>query len=168
MWKEFVNSISKEFHFKEPATKLELAQIQKELHVELPEELTHLFNETNGVFDKWDCHLVWPVSRIIEENLFYRTFEDYSDIFMPFDHLLFFSDAGNGDVFCYAIVKDGTIEKTDIYVWNHENDSRTWVAASLKDFIKGWATGEISVQLVQSFEKIDLNYQFLVYTGLLW
>ncbi|EAR65841.1 hypothetical protein B14911_09712 [Bacillus sp. NRRL B-14911] len=28
MWKEFVNSISKEYHFKDPATKFEIAQIQ--------------------------------------------------------------------------------------------------------------------------------------------
>ena len=50
---------------------------------------------------------------------------------MPFDNLFFFSDAGNGDLFCYSILKNGIIEKTDIYVWNHEDDSRTWAAASL-------------------------------------
>lgn len=38
MWKEFVHSISKEYHFIDPATKFEIAQIQKELNVELPEE----------------------------------------------------------------------------------------------------------------------------------
>ncbi len=81
----------------------------------------------------------------MKDNLFYRNFEDYRDIYMPFDNLLFFSDAGNGDLFCYAILKNGTIEKTDIYVWNHEDDSRTWVAASLKHFIEGWITSEIGV-----------------------
>lgn len=145
MWKEFINSIFKEYHFKDPATKFEIAQIQKELNVKLPEELTTLFNETNGVFDNWNCPLVWPASQIIKENLFYRNFEDYRDIYMPFDNLFFFSDAGNGDLFCYAILKNGTSEKTDIYVWNHEDDSRTWVAASLKHFIEGWITGEIGV-----------------------
>ncbi|CAI9396625.1 SMI1/KNR4 family protein [Niallia sp. Sow4_A1] len=145
MWKEFVNSISKDYHFKDPVTKIELAQIQKELNVELPEELTAIFNETNGVFDNRNCPLVWSASQIMKDNLFYRNFEDYRDIYMPFDNLLFFSDAGNGDLFCYAILKNGTIEKTDIYVWNHEDDSRTWVAASLKHFIEGWITSEIGV-----------------------
>ena len=62
MWKEYVASISKEYHFKEPATKLEIAQIQKELNVELPDELADLFNETNGVFDHWNCPLIWSTS----------------------------------------------------------------------------------------------------------
>ncbi|WP_078552018.1 SMI1/KNR4 family protein [Bacillus alkalicellulosilyticus] len=145
MWKEIVNSISNEHYFKDPATKLEIAQVQKELNVELPEELAALFYETNGVYDNWGCPLIWSTSQIIKDNLFYRNYEDYKDLYMPFDNLFFFSDAGNGDLFCYAILKNGTIEKTDIYVWNHEDDSRTWVAASLKHFIQGWITGEISV-----------------------
>ncbi|WP_226669710.1 SMI1/KNR4 family protein [Metabacillus litoralis] len=145
MWKEFVNSISKEYHFKEPAQKFEIAQIQKELNVNLPKELTDLYNETNGVFDNWNCPLVWSTSQIIKDNQFYRNFDDYRDIYMPFDNLFFFSDAGNGDLFFYAILKNGTIEKNDIYVWNHEDDSRNWVAASLKHFIEGWITGEIGV-----------------------
>ncbi|AND43033.1 MULTISPECIES: SMI1/KNR4 family protein [Cytobacillus] len=145
MWKEFITSISMEHQFKNPATKFEIAQIKKGLNVELPDELAALFNETNGVFDNWNCPLVWSTSQIIKDNLFYRNFEGYRDIYMPFDDLFFFSDAGNGDLFCYAILKSGTIEKNDIYVWNHEDDSRTWVAASLKHFIEGWITGKIDI-----------------------
>ncbi|CAI8713500.1 Alpha/beta hydrolase [Bacillus sp. IT-79MI2] len=32
------------------------------------------------------------------------------------------------------------------YVWNHEDDSRTWVAPSLKQFIEWWSDGTISIQ----------------------
>jgi hypothetical protein len=145
MWKEFITSISEEYHFKEPASKYEISQIQKELNVELPEELAALLNENNGVFDRWNCPLIWSTSRIIEENLFFRRFEVYRDIYMPFENLFFFSDAGNGDLFCYAIQKNGSIEKNDIFVWNHEDDSRTWVANSLKQFVEGWITGKISI-----------------------
>jgi hypothetical protein len=145
MWKDFVSSISKEHHFKDPATKQEIDQLQKELNVDIPEELAGLFNETNGVFDNWNCPLIWSTTQIINDNLHFRNFEDFKDIYMPFDNLFFFSDAGNGDLFCYAILKNGTIEKTDIYVWNHEDDSRTWVAASLKHFIEGWLTDKIGV-----------------------
>ncbi len=145
MWKNFINSISKEYHFTNPATKLELDHIQNELKVELPDELASLLKESNGVFDNWNCPLIWPISQVVKDNLFYRNFEDYKDIYMPFDHLFFFSDAGNGDLFFFAISKNGTIEKNDIYVWNHEDDSRTWIAASLNDFIKGWITGKINV-----------------------
>lgn len=62
---------------------------------------------------------------------------------MPFDNLLFFSDNGCGDLFCYRIL-NGCIQTEDIYVWNHEDVSRTWVASSLEEFIKGWITSEIS------------------------
>ncbi|MGP4040952.1 SMI1/KNR4 family protein [Gracilibacillus sp. D59] len=82
---------------------------------------------------------------MIKDNLFYRNFEKYRDIYMKFDNLFFFSDAGNGDVFCYAILKNGTIEKNDIFVWNHEDDGRTLVADSLKHFIEGWITGKIYI-----------------------
>ncbi|KUP07171.1 cell wall assembly protein [Bacillus coahuilensis p1.1.43] len=145
MWKEYIISISKDHHFKEPATNNEMELVQKELNVQMPKELADLFKETNGVFDNWNCPLIWSTSQISKDNKFFRNFEDYSDIYMPFENLFFFSDAGNGDLFCYSIVKNGTIDKTDIYVWNHEDDSRTWVAASLKDFIEGWLTGQIGV-----------------------
>lgn len=145
MWKELVNSLSNEYYFTIPATKSEIGQLQKELSIKFPDELLELLSETNGVFDKWECPMIWPISQIMKDNLFYRNFEGYNDIYMPFDHLFFFSDAGNGDLFFYSIVKNGTVEKRDIYVWNHEDDSRTWVASSLKDFIEGWITGRIKV-----------------------
>ncbi|RIW28940.1 SMI1/KNR4 family protein [Bacillus salacetis] len=145
MWKEFVTAISNEYHFGNPASKTDVTQLQVELNVELTKELVGLFSETNGIFDYYHCPLIWSAKQVLEDNLFFRNFEEYQDLYMPFDNLLFFSDAGNGDLFCYAITKNGTIEKTDIYVWNHEDDSRIWVASSLQDYIEGWLTGRISV-----------------------
>ncbi|WP_309296379.1 MULTISPECIES: SMI1/KNR4 family protein [unclassified Sporosarcina] len=138
-----MNKISKDSSFRQPASESEIRQITDTLHVGLPKKLQELYSETNGVFDSFDCHLIWPVSRIIEDNMFFRNFSDYKEMYMSFDQLLFFSDNGCGDLFCYRIL-NGTIQTEDIYVWNHEDDSRTWVAASLETFIKGWITGEIS------------------------
>ena len=98
--------------------------------IQLPKKSLNLLNETNGVFDKFDCPLIWSTGKIIEDNLFFRNFDDYKDIYMPFDNLMFFSDGGNGDLFGFAIL-NGSIQKEDIYVWNHEDDSRTWIASSL-------------------------------------
>lgn len=144
MWKNYIEAISKEYHFNVPATNSEITLIKKELNVELPEKILALFNETNGVFDKHDCSLIWSTKQLVEENLFFRNFGDYKDIFMSFDNLLFFSDGGNGDLFGFGIL-NGSIQRDDIYVWNHEDDSRTWIASSLEDFIKGWITSEISI-----------------------
>lgn len=142
MWKDYVSDISNEYSFNPSASKTEINQITTELGVELPEKLLGLYNETNGVFDSFGCPLIWAASQIVKDNLFFRNFEDYKDIYMPFNHLLFFSDNGCGDLFGYRIL-NGTIQTEDIYVWNHEDDSRTWVASSLEEFIKGWITGLI-------------------------
>lgn len=143
MWKDYISAESKEYSFKQPASKVEINQILEELGVELPEKLLELYSETNGVFDSFNCPLIWSTSQIVKDNSFFRNFSDYKDIYMPFDHLLFFSDNGCGDLFGYRIL-NGDIRTEDIYVWNHENDSRTWVAPSLELFITGWITGEIT------------------------
>ncbi|MGG3891582.1 SMI1/KNR4 family protein [Metabacillus fastidiosus] len=144
MWKKYINSISKEYNFRDPAAESEITQIKDKLNVELPEKLLELFRETNGVFDSHDYPLIWSTERMIEENLFYRNDEEYKEIFMPFDHLLFFAPSGIGDLFGYRIL-NGHIQKEDIYVWNHEDDSRTWIASSLEEFIKGWINSEILI-----------------------
>lgn len=144
MWKAFISNISTDFKFKFPATEGEITQIKEKLNVELPNDLLSLLNETNGVFDEYGCSFIWTVEQILEENLNVRNFEDFKDLYMPFDCLLFFADGGNGDLFGYAIL-NGVIQKDDIYVWNHENDSRTWVAPSLETFIEWWNNGTITV-----------------------
>ena len=143
MWEDYISTISKEYSFKPPVPKTDITQITRELNVDLPKELLELYNETNGVFDTFNCPLVWSTSQVLEDNLFFRNFIDYKDIYMPFDHLLFFSDNGCGDLFGYRIL-NGYIHTEDIYVWNHEDDSRIWVASSLEKFIKGWITSEIT------------------------
>lgn len=144
MWRNYIQSVTSGYQFKEPATKSEIGQIKEKLQVDLPAELRELFNETNGVFDEYHCPLIWSIDQIVKDNLFFRNFADYKDIFMPFDHLLFFSDAGNGDLFGYRIL-NGSIQTEDIFVWDHESDSRKWIASSLKDFIEGWANDRLSV-----------------------
>lgn len=143
MWKGYISSVSKNSFFKPPASNAEIIQISEGLNVKLPNKLFDLYNETNGVFDSFGCPLIWSTSQIVKDNLFFRNFSDYKDIYMPFDHLLFFSDNGCGDLYGYKIL-NGSIQTEDIYVWNDEDDSRTWVASSLEVFIKGLITGEIT------------------------
>ncbi|MCU6793503.1 SMI1/KNR4 family protein [Paenibacillus sp. WQ 127069] len=143
MWKNYISTISSEYYFKDPVSDADLTLIKRKLNVELPEDLLQLYNETNGVYDEFHCPLIWSIDQIVADNLNYRS-EEYKDMYMPVDHLLFFSDAGNGDLFGYAI-RNEVIQTNRIYVWNHEDDSRTFIAPSLKYFIKGWITDEISV-----------------------
>ncbi|OCA85074.1 SMI1/KNR4 family protein [Pseudobacillus wudalianchiensis] len=144
MWKERIDSFPGKYTFAEPATKEEIGELEKSLNVKLSQELKSFLCESNGVFDEYDYPLVWPVQQIIRENTELRTFEYFKDLYMPFDSLLFIANAGNGDLFGQAVL-NGAIQREYIYVWDHEDDSRTWVASSLKDFMKGWAGGTISI-----------------------
>ncbi|MGW7098865.1 SMI1/KNR4 family protein [Streptomyces sp. NPDC054838] len=65
----------------------------------LPEDLTALLRESNGVEDEYADGLIWSAERITSENLTMREDIELATLYMPFDPLLFFADAGNGDLF---------------------------------------------------------------------
>lgn len=144
MWKDYLNSISKECQFKAPATATELLLIKTELNINLPKKLTDLYNETNGVYGNYGISFIWSTEQMVKENMLFWDVHEHRDSMKPLDTYLFFSDAGNGDLFGYSI-KNGTIQNEDIYVWDHEGDSRSVIASSLEEFIKGWIVGEISI-----------------------
>lgn len=100
--------------------------------------------ETNGVTGEYKMDLVWSLDRIRKDNLLFRNYQDFKDLYMPFDCLLFFGDAGNGDQFAYSIL-NGKIQRNDIFVWNHENDSRTWAASNLKQYLDWLINGVIEI-----------------------
>ncbi len=142
MWKDYFSSISPECTFKDPATETEILAIKENLNVELPKKLTELYYETNGVKGIY-YHYIWPTEFVIKENLSIWAMEQFEDYKRP-DNLLFFLDAGNGDLFGY-LIEDGKVQSEDIYVWNHEDSSQRVVASSLEEFIKGWYGGGISI-----------------------
>ena len=54
------------------------------------------------------------------------------------------ADAGNGDQFAFVVL-DGEVRRDDIFVWNHEDDSRSWVAPRLEAFYEWWLIGRIEL-----------------------
>ena len=144
MWKDYLISISKECQFKAPATEVDISLIKRYLNIDLPQKLADLYKETNGVFGNYGISFIWSTEQMVKENLFFWTIHKQNDSIRSLDKFLFFSDAGNGDLFGYSI-ENGSIQYDDIYVWNHEDDSQRVIASSLEEFIKGWILGEISV-----------------------
>ncbi|KKB73203.1 MULTISPECIES: SMI1/KNR4 family protein [Bacillus] len=140
MWRDFPGK----YTYNKPAETAKLEEIKQTFNIDLPEELESLLKETDGINDEFGCHLIWSADRIIDENKELRNSEIFKDLYMPFDCLLFIADAGNGDLFGYSIL-NGSIQRDDIYVWNHEDDSRTWVAPTLKQFIEWWIDGKILI-----------------------
>ena len=136
------------FRFNPPSKERVIHEIEVEFQIKLPDELKSIYRETNGVNeflgDMEIGSLIWSTDYLIRENKMYRETADFKDLYMPFDHLLFFADAGNGDNFGYTIL-NGAIQRLDIFAWNHEDDSRLWVAPNLEKFIEWWIEGKITI-----------------------
>ncbi|MBY0241221.1 MAG: SMI1/KNR4 family protein [Burkholderiaceae bacterium] len=143
-WSTYLPSLSSEIRLNSPATAENIHACEKVLGITLPEELRSLLSQTDGVMGEYELSLVWPVEQIAKDNIQFRNEVTFAELYMPFDSLLFFADAGNGDQFAYSILS-GSVRRNDIFVWNHEDDSRTWIASSLKHFIEGWLSGRIKI-----------------------
>ena len=144
MWRELISSLSKDCEFNPPAAFFEISAVEESLGVKLPDELKELLKETNGVSGEYGLGVIWTTEEIRKYNTEFRTETDFKDLYMPFDHLLFFADAGNGDQFAFIIL-NGEIRRPDIFVWNHEDDSRTWAASSLYQYLEWWLSGKLKI-----------------------
>lgn len=144
MWRELVEGIGTECTFAPPASEQSLNDIETALGVALPPELRSLLLESNGIGDEYS-YGIQSAEEIITRNLEMRADSEDDDLYMPFDHLLIFGDAGNGDLFFFPIQSNGEINKPDVFIWNHENDSRQWVASNLEQFVAQWYAGELEV-----------------------
>jgi hypothetical protein len=143
-WRQRIAALTAKAEFHEPAAAVALAAAEELLGLRLPPELVSLLQESDGVVGEYGLRLLWSIEQIKEENLKFRKSLDFRQIYMPFDCLLFFSDAGNGDQFAYVVL-ECQIRRDDIFVWNHEDDSRTWAAPSLSVFYNWWLSGKLKI-----------------------
>jgi SMI1-KNR4 cell-wall len=145
MWKELIQQLTDQCTFTTSAEVNQLDATESMLGVALPKDLRALLRESDGVEGEYGLGLIWPLKRIVEDNLSFRSRESFRGIYMPFNNLLFFADAGNGDQFAFPIHADRVIHRSDVFAWNHEDDSRNWVAPSLKDYLDWWLSGKIKL-----------------------
>lgn len=143
-WKTFLQKLSTECTFHRPVSTGQIEQAEYSLGIALPQELRELLQESDGVDGEYDSGLIWPAGRIVEDNLAFRQNPDFKGLYMPFDPLLFFADAGNGDQFAFVIL-NGEVRSQNIFLWNHEDDSRTWVAPSLKRYLEWSLAGNLPI-----------------------
>lgn len=153
-WKEYLINLdftnkTTSFELRLPVSDGLLCDLQIQLGLkELPPELEELYRQSNGVDELSNKRIIsefiWTVDKVIQSNKEYRKNPDFKELYMSFDQLLFFSDAGNGDLFGF-ITLNGKFDRSDVFVWNHETDSRSWIAPNLATFVKWWASGTIKV-----------------------
>ena len=132
-WRDQVASY--EVTFAAAASVAALDGLERQLELALPPELRAFLAESNGLADRHRTSVVWSAAAIAEQNREFRTRRDFRDLYMPFDAMLFFGAAGNGDQFFYRIL-NGAVRHTDIYLWDHENDGRIWRAPGLGRFLR--------------------------------
>lgn len=150
MWKDTIkkfftqSEFGETISFNEPVNEFSLFEAESMLCIEFPMELKTCLLESNGVQGEYGLGLIWDVDRILDTNLQFRKNIDFTELYMPFDNLLFFADAGNGDQFFFPILGTKNV-RDDVFVWNHENDSRSWVAPNLKTYFEWWLSGKLTI-----------------------
>ena len=131
MWRELITNLPVEAEIAEPASAADVDVIETQLGQTVPADLKALLLETNGVVDQYGTDVVWPAEKIAAENADFRTRADFNELYMPFIPLMFFGDNGGGDQF--AFVRQP--ERTDVFVWEHETDSRRMVTGTLEQYV---------------------------------
>lgn len=142
MWRDLISSAAPEATFSEGASSTSLAAAEEALSQPFPGDLRDLLRESDGVRGAHGLGLVWSLDQIVADNLLFRSNEDFRQLYMPFNPLLFFADAGNGDHFA---VLSPPIDRDDIFAWDHESDSRRWVASNLRTYLQWWPEGRIKL-----------------------
>jgi SMI1-KNR4 cell-wall len=141
VWRERILGWTAEATFNDGASEAAIDACETALGQTLPRELVALLRESDGVEGEYGLGLVWPVERIMKDNVQFRSDTTFARLYMPFEPLLFFADAGNGDQFAF-VMRD---RPSDVFVWDHETDSRTMVAPGLATYLEWWLDGRIVV-----------------------
>ena len=142
MWRELLLDLDASCRFTPAASRSALADARNKLGCRLPKELADLWRETDGVEDRYANYVVAPVEIATAWNVDFRTRRRFRTLYMPFDHLLFFGAIGNGNLAAYRVL-NGLVRDRDVYVWDHENDSRMWVAPNLERFFESYLDGRL-------------------------
>ncbi|MFF4291492.1 SMI1/KNR4 family protein [Streptomyces sp. NPDC001633] len=78
----------------------------------LPGDLAALLRESNGVEGDDGEGFIWSTERITSENERLREDAELASLYMPFGSLLFFTDAGNGDLFALLPASTGPMSSS--------------------------------------------------------
>ena len=132
-----------ELTYRPPADEATLVAVERDLGAPLHVDLRALLSESNGLRGAYGLGVIWSCARIAEENHKLRTLPVYAENHMPFGGIVFFADAGNGDLFGFPALAGGPGRR--IYAWDHEDDSRRRVARDLRDYLARRLGGQLLV-----------------------
>lgn len=142
-WRALISELDPAAALHAPASAAAVERLESFFNARLPDDLRSFLEESDGAEGQHGLGLVWSSGRILKDNQTFRTSAKFRELYMPFEPLLFFADGGNGDQFAYTIC--ARTVRRDIFVWNHENDSRTWVAPNLSTYLAWWLSGKLKI-----------------------
>ena len=140
-WRDKLNQFEGKVGFRPGVMEEALKQAEAALGEKLPDDLRELYLESDGLYSKEErLDLIWPLAELPKQNRVFRSNEDFRELYMSFDQLLFISLDGGGNQYAYRMLPDPS--DGQIYEWDHENDNRTWRASFLEDYCRRRLTGK--------------------------
>jgi hypothetical protein len=130
VWRERVIELSPDAKLGALADLVRLRDVQASLSWTMPDSLQGLLLECDGL-TAWSAEYVWSAQRLLEMDREFQSNQAFGKLYLPFDGLMFFGDNGGGDQFAFV----DRVGRPDVFVWEHEDDSRRWVANDLEDFL---------------------------------
>lgn len=115
-WKQLALRYAPDAEFAKPATESQLAVLEQSLGIKLPSGLREFLLEADGFTADYGSRVIWSARNIVEQNQLFRTTVAFRELYLPFDHLLFFGDHSGGDLFAFPIQAVGQIHKNDNFV----------------------------------------------------
>ena len=134
-WLRTIDDFGVVVELAEPADAATIDACEDKLGLDLPDDLRSLLLETDGLADDAGGEPVWPVERIVEENL--ELGRDGDTPALPEgaeDGLLFFGDTGGDDLFAYRLGEG----RPDVYLWVAGGNESRWVASDLRSMLDAW------------------------------
>ena len=134
-WRKRLYEFAEKRGFCPGVTEAAIEQAEAELGERLPDDLRALYLESDGIQWKDEkLDLIWPLADLLKQNREFRSNDDFRELYMSFDQLLFISDDGCGNQFAIRMLPEPS--GGQVYEWDHESDDRIWRAGSLEDYCR--------------------------------
>lgn len=137
-WKELIADFWADAAFEAPESQEEVAKAETDLGEALPPDIKEFLLQSGGVSVDTGMMCLFGVNTpesflTVQREL--RETPEYSEMYQPFDDLLFFASDGMGGFF--ARVREGDHWSDLVIHWDHEEDTRSeFSRGGLEGFLK--------------------------------